>query len=74
MDNSFFVNVEDWDADHCKYSKNILFRNKLRWILVNIDYVSQVLIVFLHDDAHKIIPIFNDINNMTNHWVFIKRF
>ena len=63
------MNEKQRDAYHCENSNYILFWKKfLFW--VTLDDILEALIAFLHDYAWKIIPIFDDINDFTNHWVF----
>ena len=69
MHNIIFVNVIEWDADHCENSKNEFFWNQLL-VSVTLENVCQTLIAFLHDNAWKIILIFDDINDLANYRVF----
>ncbi len=68
MHDFIFVNKIEWDADHCENFKNVLFRNKLLF-LVALDYFLQALIALFHYNARMILLIFDDIENSTNHWV-----
>jgi hypothetical protein len=67
MDYTAFVNVVKRDAYHRENSNNILFWKKP---LVTFYNIFQALIAFFHNNAWKIIFIFDDIDDFTNHWVF----
>ena len=69
MHDTTFVNVIEWDTDHCENSKNLFFWNLLLF-WVSLDNISQTLIAFLHDNTWKIMLIFDDVYNFANHWVF----
>jgi hypothetical protein len=73
MHNIIFVNVIEWDADHCENSKNVFFWNQLLFS-VTLENVCQTLIAFLHYNAWKIMLIFDDINDLANHRVFKRPF
>jgi len=62
-----WVNVVQRDADHSEYSKNILLWNELFW--KTIANVCKILYPLFHNDARKIILIFDKINYSHNHGV-----
>ena len=68
MHDIIFVNKIEWDADHCENSQNVLFWNKLLFV-VALNYFLQALIALLHYNKWVILLIFHDIKNSTNHWV-----
>jgi hypothetical protein len=68
MHDIIFVNEVEWNADHCENSKNVFFWNKFRF-WVTLDNILQALFALLHDNAWKIILFFDDVNDLTNHWV-----
>ena len=68
MHDIIFVNEKEWDANHCENSKNVFFWNKFRF-WVTLDNILQALIALLHDNAWKIMLFFDDVNDLTNHWV-----
>ena len=69
MHNTIFVNIIEWDADHCENSENLFFWNQLLF-LVSLDNICQTLIAFFHDNAWKTMLIFDDVNDLANHRVF----
>jgi hypothetical protein len=69
MNDIVSVNKEEWDADHCKNSKNIFFGNKLS-VCIAVDNILKALIAILHDNTRKIMLILDNVNDLANHWVF----
>jgi hypothetical protein len=69
MYDTTFVNVIEWDTDHCENSKNLFFWDLLLF-WVSLDNISQTLIAFLHDNAWKFMLIFDYINDIAYHRVF----
>ena len=67
MDDVAFVDVIQRDAYHCENTNNILFRQKFLFAL---DNILQTLIAFFHDNARKIVLIFDDVDDFTYHGVF----
>jgi hypothetical protein len=69
MDDAIFVDVIKSHADHGENSKNVLFRKKFR---VFSDDVLETLIALFHYYARKISSVFDNVNNLTNHWVILQ--
>ncbi len=67
MDNIAFVDVIQRDAYHCENTNNIWFGKKF---LVALDNILQALIAFFHDNAGKIVLIFDYVDDFTYHGVF----
>ncbi len=67
MNHILRVNMEERDADHCEYSKNLCLWDKLFFMFL--DDVSKALVALFHDDAGEIILVFDKINHSHNHWV-----
>ncbi len=65
--NVAFVNIMQRDAYHCENSNYVIFLKKF---LVTLNNILQALIAFFHDYTRKIIFVFDDINEFTNHWMF----
>jgi hypothetical protein len=55
------------DAYHCENSNYVIFHKKF---LVTLDNILQALSAFFHDYTREIIFIFDDINDITNQWMF----
>ena len=69
MNDIVSVNKEEWDADHCKNSKNIFFGDKLS-VCIAVDNILKALIAIFHDNTWKIMLILDDVYNFANHRVF----
>ena len=69
MHNTIFVNIIEWDADHCENSENLFFWNQLLF-LVSLDNICQTLIAFFHDNAWEVMLIFDDVNDFAYHRMF----
>jgi hypothetical protein len=70
MNYAIFVDVIKSHADHRENSKNILFMKK--FFRVFSDDVFETLIALFHYYARKISSVFNNVNNLTNHWVILQ--
>ena len=64
------VNIVQRDADHCENSKDILFWQKLSFVLIGFDNFGKTLAALFHYNAWKVIFVFDNINDIYNHWVF----
>jgi plasmid maintenance system killer protein len=67
MHQVFLVNMVKRDADHCQNSKDLLLWEKL--LFEALDYISKTLVALFHNDAWKVIFIFDKINDAHNHRV-----
>jgi hypothetical protein len=70
MDDIIFVNVKDSHAYHRENSNNILFRQKLLWVFF--DDTFETSIALFHYNAWKIRFVFDNVNNLANHWVVLQ--
>jgi hypothetical protein len=70
MNDIIFVNVKDSHTYHCENSKNILFRKKL--FRVFFDDIFETSIALFHNNAWKIRFVFNNVDNLANHWVVLQ--
>ena len=59
--------MKQTDADHCEDSNNLLFWNKLFFIVL--DDITKTLVALLHNDARKILCVFDKIDYSHNQWV-----
>jgi hypothetical protein len=67
MNHLFLVHLEKRDAYHSENSKNLLFWDKVFFIVLN--DIAKTIVAFFHNNPRKIILIFHNIYNLHNHWV-----
>ena len=70
MNYLFIVNEFKRDTDHCKYSKNALFWNRI--ILKFFDYISKTFVALFHYYAWIVRFVFHNVNYLTNQWVILQ--
>ena len=70
MNDIIFVNVKDSHAYHCENSKNKLFRKKI--FRVFFDDTFETSIALFHYNAWIIRFVFDNVNNLANHWVILQ--
>jgi hypothetical protein len=70
MNDIIFVNVIDSNAYHCENSYNILLSKKLLWVFF--DDTFETSIALFHYNAWIICFVFDNVNNLTYHWVILQ--
>jgi hypothetical protein len=67
MHHLLLMNMKQTDADHCENSDNLFFWDEL--FLKVLDNITKTLVALFHNDARKILLVFDKINYSHYKWV-----